>query len=1735
MGSVGPSQILVCINGRIKLFDRTGKLDNTVLNITTDAFFASVITPPPPPPSTVTYDSSDCRVRYDRDSQRWYVVMIDTVPSNNRIMIAVSSQSTITAANYFSFYQFNQDVVTPAGDTGSFADYPTLGIDHNALYIGTNMFNAAGTAYLGSTGFVVQKSSLTSGGPIVATALRGIADSNEGGAYTPQGVDNDDATATKGFFVGIDNSSLVLSSTPSTRMVAIRVANPGSVSPAPSIDATISITVPPFGLAMGGVLTKGNSHPVDDVDNRLMMGQMKNGSLWTTHAIQVDSTGTQNSSGGRDGARWYEITGLQANPPAPLVHQSGTLFSSAATNPSSYFVPSIAASGQGHVAIGATSAGKAEYCEVSVAGRLQGDPLNTLRAPTIAQSSSTAYNFSTSNPQRWGDFSFTHVDPNDNMTFWTFQEYCNASASYAVRVIQLQAPPPATPASVNVSAVPVNVASQDVIITGNSVNGSGFYDPGSAFPNRLQVSIGGNVTVNSVYYDATLTPTSVKVNISTVGASIGNQDVTVTNPDTQVRTGTGILKVSGPPTCVVTPSGTSTNASPIVFTLTFSEAVSGLSTGGLVVTGGTIGTLSTLNPATYTVSVTPSGQGAVTCQVAAGAAQAVSDSLANLASNVATVTYDTVPPLAPVILSPTNGTLTNNNLPTVSGTAEAGSTVTLRDGATLVGTTVTTGGGTWSLIPSGALADGVHTLSATATDAAGNVSPASTAVSITVDTVPPTCVVTGPASPTNANPIIFTLTFSKTVTGLTATGIAVTNGTKGALSGTGTTYTIPVTPTADGTVTCQVTAGACKDLAGNLNTASNVDSVTSDRTPPTCTVTGPASPTNANPITFTLTFSTTVTGLTAGGITVTNGTKGALSGTGTTYTIPVTPTADGTVTCQVMAGAAVDLAGNASVASNVDSVTSDRTPPTCTVTGPASPTNASPITFTLTFSKTVTSLTAAGIAVGNGTKGTLSGSGTTYTLPVTPSADGPVTCQVPAGAAQDLAGNPSTASNVCSVTSDRTPPTCTVTGSATPTNQSPIVFTLTFSEAVTALTAGGITVTNGTKGALSGTGTTYTIPIAPSADGTVTCQVTAGAALDLAGNPSTASNVGAVTSDRTPPGAPGAPTGTPNPNNTGNFTLSWTAASDGSGSGVANYTVQRSQNGGAYSTVATGVAGTSLAQSSLGPGSYRYQVQAVDNAGNVGPFSAVSAAVVVDTTAPHTTILFGPPKPSSSSGATFVFASSQPGCTFQTSLDGAAWTSNGTATMIAYMGLSNAAHTFQVRAVDAAGNVDPSPPSYAWTINTSGGVNQPPSTMLTGQPPNPTAQTTATFTFISSEAGGTFQVQLDGGGWISNGASGTKTYTGLTKGSHTFLVRAIDTASNVDPAPPSYTWLIVAPPVDATAPLLNLFSDDVSLTNWTVTGTDAAVTWAVDGTPASMIGNAYHSAPSSLNYNNGTDYDTPGVPNSGSATSPSIAISGLTGARLKFFCNYQTETLGTDHDVRTVQVSNDGFTTLLVNETLSTTPGSALAGPCAAMGTWHEHIVPLTGFTGPIQVRFSFNTIDAGLNNFPGWFVDDFEISDLMVSELNQADGGSGPALSVGGTTSSPNLNVTALVSADATGIVTLEVEVQPVGTAFTGTPTASTVGSGAGTAVSLSIPLPDGSYHWRARTVTGGVTSSWMSFGLNAETDPDLIIQTAHPATGGGGGGGSGGGGCGSVGLDALLVLLGAMGVRKRGSQGRR
>jgi hypothetical protein len=116
----------------------------------------------------------------------------------------------------------------------------------------------------------------------------------------------------------------------------------------------------------------------------------------------------------------------------------------------------------------------------------------------------------------------------------------------------------------------------------------------------------------------------------------------------------------------------------------------------------------------------------------------------------------------------------------------------------------------------------------------------------------------------------------------------------------------------------------------------------------------------------------------------------------------------------------------------------------------------------------------------------------------------------------------------------------------------------------------------------------------------------------------------------------------------------------------------------------------------LGDGKHAFQVRAIDPAGNTDKSPAKAKPWTVDTTPPNTTITATPANPTTSTTAKFKFKSTELKSTFQCNLDGVGFTS--CKSIQSYTGLSVGPHSLEVQAMDAAGNIDPTPASFGWTI-----------------------------------------------------------------------------------------------------------------------------------------------------------------------------------------------------------------------------------------------------------------------------------------------------------------------------------------------------------------------------------------------------------------------------------------------------
>ena len=170
--------------------------------------------------------------------------------------------------------------------------------------------------------------------------------------------------------------------------------------------------------------------------------------------------------------------------------------------------------------------------------------------------------------------------------------------------------------------------------------------------------------------------------------------------------------------------------------------------------------------------------------------------------------------------------------------------------------------------------------------------------------------------------------------------------------------------------------------------------------------------------------------------------------------------------------------------------TEDITNPTVVISTTASSPINTTFTVTMTFSEEVTSFDLTDIIVTNGTASIFNQlNPTTYSVLITPAADGEVTISIGAGTLTDTSSNanPNDASNVLSLDYDVTRPTLDITtGLADPTNQSSFTATFTFSEVMDEVEAADVNLTNANISDFTMvSGSLYTATISPIADGLV--------------------------------------------------------------------------------------------------------------------------------------------------------------------------------------------------------------------------------------------------------------------------------------------------------------------------------------------------------------------------------------------------------------------------------------------------------------------------------------------------------------------------------------------------------------------------------------------------------------------------------------------------------------------------
>jgi hypothetical protein len=204
----------------------------------------------------------------------------------------------------------------------------------------------------------------------------------------------------------------------------------------------------------------------------------------------------------------------------------------------------------------------------------------------------------------------------------------------------------------------------------------------------------------------------------------------------------------------------------------------------------------------------------------------------------------------------------------------------------------------------------------------------------------------------------------------------------------------------------------------------------------------------------------------------------------------------------------------------------------------------------------------------------------------------------------------------------------------------------------------------------------------------------------------------------------------------------------------------------------------------LKPGKHNFKVRASAN-GHPDP-SPAECEWTIDNKAPNTTILSSPPKLTNDPFATFDFMSTEEGSTFECILDGIVAASPCTSPWTSAR-LGDGIHTFQVRAIDEADNVDKSAAkAKPWTVDTIA-----PDTTIT--PPKTTTSTKVKFKFTATEKKCTFECRLDSEIAEFTPCKSSQSYTGLDVGSHFIQVRARDAAGNIGPPSDIFGWTTPGP------------------------------------------------------------------------------------------------------------------------------------------------------------------------------------------------------------------------------------------------------------------------------------------------------------------------------------------------------
>jgi len=160
------------------------------------------------------------------------------------------------------------------------------------------------------------------------------------------------------------------------------------------------------------------------IGSRLIMVVVRNGYLWTCQHVGLSGTGggysgdQTGSTVDRSAAQWLNFAVGSTN---LAYNASGRVYDQAQTNPFWYYFPSLMVNCTGDMVMGYSGSSTANFIGAYYSWLFSGNSVST--TPVTIVSGKGNYN----NSDRWGDYSYTSLDPTDDWSFWTVQQYADTN------------------------------------------------------------------------------------------------------------------------------------------------------------------------------------------------------------------------------------------------------------------------------------------------------------------------------------------------------------------------------------------------------------------------------------------------------------------------------------------------------------------------------------------------------------------------------------------------------------------------------------------------------------------------------------------------------------------------------------------------------------------------------------------------------------------------------------------------------------------------------------------------------------------------------------------------------------------------------------------------------------------------------------------------------------------------------------------------------------------------------------------------------------------------------------------------------------------------------------------------------------------------------------------------------------------------------------------------------------